>query len=59
MRAIGLYRYLPIEDKNSLQDIEVPTPEASGRDLLVAVKAISVNSSGSLCLPDPCTRQRT
>ncbi len=43
MRAIGLYQYLPIEDKNSLQDIEVPTPEASDHDLLVAVKAISVN----------------
>ncbi len=43
MRTIGLYQYLPIEDNNSLQDIEVPTPETSGHDLLVAVKAISVN----------------
>ena len=43
MKAVGLYKYLPIEDKNSLQDIDVPKPEASGYDLLVAVKAISVN----------------
>jgi zinc-binding alcohol dehydrogenase family protein len=43
MRAIGLYQYLPIEDNNSLQDIEAPAPEASNHDLLVAVKAISVN----------------
>ncbi len=43
MKAIGLYRYLPIEDKDSLQDITLPKPEASGHDLLVAVKAVSVN----------------
>ncbi len=43
MKAIGLYKYLPIEDKKSLQDIDVPKPEASGYDLLDAVKAISVN----------------
>ncbi len=43
MRAVGLYRYLPIEHPESLLDLEVETPSASGRDLLVAVKAISVN----------------
>ncbi len=43
MKAVGLFKYLPIEDKNSLQDLEIATPEANGRDLLVAVKAISVN----------------
>ncbi len=43
MKAIGLYRYLPVEDKDSLQDITLPKPEASGHDLLVAVKAVSVN----------------
>ena len=43
MKAICLYRYLPIEDKDSLQDITLPKPEASGHDLLVAVKAVSVN----------------
>ncbi len=43
MKAIGLTRYLPIEDKESLQNIKLPKPEASGRDLLVKVNAISVN----------------
>ncbi len=43
MKAIGLYRYLPITDRESLVDIDVPTPVATGRDLLVRVKAISVN----------------
>ena len=43
MRAVGLYRYLPIEDPESLLDVEAPTPEARGRDLLVRVKAVSVN----------------
>ena len=43
MKAVGLYRYLPIDHAESLVDIEIPQPEASGRDLLVKVEAISVN----------------
>lgn len=43
MKAVGLYKYLPIEDPESLLDVEVPKPEAQGRDLLVRVKAVSVN----------------
>jgi zinc-binding alcohol dehydrogenase family protein len=43
MRAVGLYRYLPIDHPESLLDLEVETPGASGRDLLVEVKAVSVN----------------
>lgn len=43
MKAIGLTRYLPIADRDSLQDVELPKPVAGERDLLVAVKAISVN----------------
>lgn len=43
MKAVGLYKYLPIEDPESLLDVEVPKPEARGRDLLVRVKAVSVN----------------
>lgn len=43
MRAVGLYRYLPIDHPESLLDLEVETPSASGRDLLVEVKAVSVN----------------
>ena len=43
MKAIGLYEYLPISEPKSLQDVEIEIPEAKGYDLLVAVKAISVN----------------
>ncbi len=43
MKAVGLYRYLPIDDPQSLVDDEVPTPLARGRDLLVRVRAVSVN----------------
>ncbi len=43
MKAIAYQENLPIEDNRSLQDIELTTPKASGRDLLVEVKAISVN----------------
>ena len=43
MKAVGLYRYLPIAHPESFVDVELPTPTASGRDVLVEVKAISVN----------------
>lgn len=43
MRAVGYQHSLPITDPASLQDIELPRPVAAGRDLLVEVKAISVN----------------
>ena len=43
MKAVGLYKYLPIDHPESLLDLEVDTPVAEGHDLLVEVKAISVN----------------
>ena len=43
MKAIAYYASLPITDEKSLQDIELPAPVAGPRDLLVEVKAISVN----------------
>ncbi len=43
MKAVGLTHYLPITDPNSFLDVELPTPQATGRDLLVRVKAVSVN----------------
>ena len=43
MKAIGYTKSLPINDPESLTDIELPQPVASGRDLLVKVKAIAVN----------------
>ncbi|WP_095078265.1 zinc-binding alcohol dehydrogenase family protein [Pseudomonas sp. Irchel s3h17] len=43
MKAIAYYTCLPISDPDALQDIELPEPVAGPRDLLVDVKAISVN----------------
>ncbi|WP_420232665.1 zinc-binding alcohol dehydrogenase family protein [Pseudomonas sp. ABY48] len=43
MKAIAYYHSLPITDSQSLQDVELPEPVAGPRDLLVEVKAISVN----------------
>ena len=43
MKAIGYLKSLPINEADSLDDIEIKKPEASGRDLLVKVAAISVN----------------
>lgn len=43
MRAVAFQNPLPVEDPKSLQDVELPNPVAGGRDLLVEVRAISVN----------------
>jgi NADPH:quinone reductase len=45
MKAVGLYKNLPIDDPQSLADLDIPQPKKpdSGHDLLVAIKAISVN----------------
>jgi NADPH:quinone reductase len=45
MKAVGLYKNLPIEDPQSLVDLDIPQPNhpASGHDILVAIKAVSVN----------------
>ncbi len=43
MQAIGFRECLPIDDPRSLQDIDLPDPQPGPRDLLVEVKAVSVN----------------
>ncbi|WP_316205431.1 zinc-binding alcohol dehydrogenase family protein [Bradyrhizobium sp. SZCCHNS3004] len=43
MKAVGYKKSLPIEDANALIDVEIAKPEPKGRDLRVAVKAVSVN----------------
>jgi zinc-binding alcohol dehydrogenase family protein len=43
MKAIGYYHPLPISHAESLLDIELPVPVPQEHDLLVEVKAISVN----------------
>ncbi len=43
MKAVGYHTSLPIDHADSLLDLELPLPVAKGRDILVEVKAISVN----------------
>jgi len=43
MRAIGFYRYLSVSDQDSLVDLEIEKPVPTGHDILVEVRAISVN----------------
>lgn len=43
MRAVGYKTPLPITEANSLVDIDLPRPTPEGRDLLVEIKAVSVN----------------
>ncbi|MFC3552137.1 zinc-binding alcohol dehydrogenase family protein [Lysobacter cavernae] len=44
MKAVALTRYLPIDDPQSLVDVELPDPATpQGHDLLVRVEAVSVN----------------
>lgn len=43
MKAIAYRSSLPVDHPDALLDIELPAPVATGRDLLVEVKAISVN----------------
>src|SRR5215469_16708492 len=43
-KTVGLYKDLPIEDPQSLVDLDIQDPDhPTGRDLLVSIKAISVN----------------
>lgn len=43
MKAVGLTHYLPISDERSLLDVELDDPAPGPRDLLVRVRAVSVN----------------
>jgi zinc-binding alcohol dehydrogenase family protein len=43
MKAVGYKKSLPIEEASSLIDFETAKPEPKGRDIRVAVKAISAN----------------
>lgn len=43
MKAVALTHYLPITDVNAFLDVDLPKPVAAGRDLLVSVKAVSIN----------------
>jgi zinc-binding alcohol dehydrogenase family protein len=43
MKAVAYRKSLPIDHDDALLDVELPAPQATGRDLLVEVRAISVN----------------
>jgi zinc-binding alcohol dehydrogenase family protein len=43
MKAVAYQNNLPIADPQSLVDVTLPDPVATGRDILVAVQAVSVN----------------
>ncbi|MDM0078205.1 zinc-binding alcohol dehydrogenase family protein [Variovorax sp. J2P1-59] len=43
MKAVGYHQALPIDNPASLEDLDLPVPQPQARDLLVRVKAISVN----------------
>lgn len=43
MKAIACQQALAITDSNALFEIELPRPQAQGRDVLVKVEAVSVN----------------
>lgn len=43
MRAVGYQQSLPIDQDASLMDVDLPRPEPGPRDLIVEVRAVSVN----------------
>jgi len=43
MKAVAIKEYLPIDDQGSFHDVDLPKPTPTGRDILVAVKAVAVN----------------
>jgi zinc-binding alcohol dehydrogenase family protein len=43
LKAIAYRRCLPSDDPDCLVDVDLPSPTAAGRDLLVRVQAVSVN----------------
>lgn len=43
MKAVGYTTAGPIKRANALEDIELPRPRAEGHDMLVEVRAVSVN----------------
>jgi zinc-binding alcohol dehydrogenase family protein len=43
MRAVAYRHSLPIDNPQSLEDVELDRPDAQGRDLLVEIRAVSVN----------------
>lgn len=43
MKVVGIERYLPVDHEQCFVDAELPKPNPSGQDLLVQVRAVSIN----------------
>lgn len=43
MKAVALTQYLPVENPKAFIDVELDKPGVSGHDLLVEIKAVSIN----------------
>jgi NADPH2:quinone reductase len=43
MKSVALTHYLPVDDPNVFLDVDLPKPSPEGHDILVAIKAVSVN----------------
>lgn len=43
MKAVALTQYLPVDDPNAFLDVDLAKPVPEGRDILVAVRAVSIN----------------
>ena len=43
MKAVGITHYRDIDENDVFVDVDLPKPTPKGRDLLIAVKAVSVN----------------
>ena len=43
MKAVGFRKPLPIAEADSLLDLDLPDPQPEDHDLIVEVKAVSVN----------------
>lgn len=43
MKAVGFLNSLPIEEQDSLFEVDLPTPELRAADVLVQIEAVSIN----------------
>ena len=43
MKAIAVYQNLPTDNPHCFEEVELTKPQATGRDLLIRVKAVAVN----------------
>lgn len=59
MKAVGYLNALPIDHPESLQDFKMPVPAVEGHDLLVEVRAVSVNPVDTKLRRNPANNSDT